>query len=67
MAKILEFFKGLLSGWGLDKWAHIGIGGLTCALITIAMILQAYQMPHWGMLLIALGGVQPTETVSPIK
>ena len=39
MAKILEFFKGLFSGWGLDKWAHLGIGGLARALITIAMIL----------------------------
>lgn len=26
MKKILEFFKGLFSGWGIDKWAHLGIG-----------------------------------------
>lgn len=56
MKKMLEYFKGLFSGWGLDKWAHLGIGGLACALITIAMILQANQTPHWGMLFIPLGG-----------
>lgn len=56
MKKILDFFKTLFSGWGIDKWAHLGIGGLACALITIAMILQANQMPHWGMLFIPLGG-----------
>ena len=56
MKRILNFFKGLFSGWGTDKWAHLGIGGLACALITIAMILQAHQIPHWGMLLFPLGG-----------
>lgn len=53
---MLEYFKGLFSGWGLDKWAHLGIGGLACALITIITILQAHQMPHWGILLVPLAG-----------
>ena len=56
MNKILEFFKGLFSGWGLDKWAHLGIGGLACALITIAFILVEYQVSYWRMLLFPLGG-----------
>lgn len=56
MKKLFYYLKTLFSGWGTDKWAHLGIGGLACALITIAMILQAHQMPHWGMLLFPLGG-----------
>ena len=56
MKKLFYYLKTLFSGWGPDKWAHLGIGGLACALITIAMILQAHQMPHWAMLLIPLGG-----------
>ena len=67
MKKLFYYLKTLFSGWGTDKWAHLGIGGLACALITIAMILQAHQIPHWGMLLFPLGGVQLTEAVSPIK
>ena len=54
MNKILEFFKGLFSDWGLDKWAHLGIGGLACALITIAMILAEHQVSPWRMLLFPL-------------
>ena len=56
MKKVFYYLKTLFSGWGTDKWAHLGIGGLACALITIAMILQAHQMPHWAMLLFPLGG-----------
>ena len=56
MKRILEFFKGLFSDWGLDKWAHLGIGGLACALITIAMILAEHQVSPWRMLLFPLGG-----------
>ena len=56
MAKILEFFKGLFSGWGLDKWAYLGIGGLACAMIAIAMILAEHQVSPWRMLLFPLGG-----------
>ena len=56
MIKILEFFKGLFSDWGIDKWAHLGIGGLACALITIAMMLAEHQVSPWRMLLFPLGG-----------
>ena len=41
---------------GTDKWAHLGIGGLACALITIALILAEHQVSPWRMLLFPLGG-----------
>lgn len=56
MKRILEFFKGLFSDWGMGKWAHLGIGGLACAMITIAMILAEHQVSPWRMLLFPLGG-----------
>lgn len=31
MKKIINYFKS----WGMDKWAHFGIGGLICALSTL--------------------------------
>ena len=56
MTKILKFFKGLFSEWGIDKWAHLGIGGLACTLITIALMLAEHQVSPWRMLLFPLGG-----------
>ena len=56
MKRILEFFKGLFSDWGMGKWAHLGIGGLACALITIALILAEHQVSPWRMLLFPLEG-----------
>lgn len=34
MKKIINYFKS----WGMDKWAHFGIGGLICALATLIFI-----------------------------
>ena len=34
MKKIINYFKS----WGMDKWAHFGIGGLICALSTLIFI-----------------------------
>ena len=56
MKRILNFFKSLFSDWGMDKWAHLGIGGLACAMITIALILAEHQVSPWRMLLFPLGG-----------
>ena len=56
MKKLFYYLKTLFSGWGTDKWAHLGIGGLACALITIAMILAEHQVSPWRMLLFPLGG-----------
>lgn len=56
MKKLFCYLKPLFSGWGTDKWAHLGIGGLACALITIAMILAEHQVSPWRMLLFPLGG-----------
>lgn len=56
MKKLFYYLKTLFSVWGTDKWAHLGIGGLACALITIAMILAEHQVSPWRMLLFPLGG-----------
>ena len=67
MKKILGFFKYLFSGWGLDKWAHLGIGGFACAMIAIAMILAEHQVSPWRMLLFPLGGAVCVVIVSFCK
>lgn len=40
----------LIEKIGLDKLAHLGIGGLTCACITLVMILQDAEMFRSGNL-----------------
>lgn len=53
--------KGLVEKIGIDKLAHLGIGGLVCACVTFVIILQdavtgwaALGTPIPGTLLVAL-------------
>lgn len=52
MNKIINYFKS----WGMDKLAHLGIGGLICALISIALILVETNISPWRISLVPLGG-----------
>lgn len=42
--------KGLVEKIGIDKLAHLGVGGLLCACITLVMILQDAEMIRTGSL-----------------
>ena len=42
--------KELIEKIGLDKLAHLGIGGLACACITLVMIIQDAEMIWTGNL-----------------
>lgn len=42
--------KELIEKNGLDKLAHLGVGGLLCACITLVMILQDAEMIRTGNL-----------------
>lgn len=64
MNKIINFFKSI----GTDKWAHFGIGGLICALVTIALIFSLSPITaSWIMLLSTVPGIVLVGIVSLIK
>lgn len=64
MNKIINFFKSI----GTDKWAHFGIGGLICALVTIALIFSLSPITaSWIMLLSTVPGIVLVGIVSIIK
>ena len=64
MNKIINFFKSI----GIDKWAHFGIGGLICALVTIALIFSLSPITaSWIMLLSTVPGIVLVGIVSLIK
>lgn len=64
MNKIINFFKSI----GTDKWAHFGIGGLICALVTIALIFSLSPITaSWIMLLSTVPGIVLVGIVSVIK
>ena len=50
MKKIINYFKS----WGMDKWAHFGVGGLVCALSTLIFIFALNPIPVSWMLLLAV-------------
>lgn len=64
MNKIINFFKSI----GTDKWAHFGVGGLICALVTIALIFSLSPITaSWIMLLSTVPGIVLVGIVSLIK
>ena len=64
MNKIINFFKSI----GTDKWAHFGIGGLICALVTIALVFSLSPITaSWIMLLSTVPGIVLVGIVSLIK
>ena len=64
MNKIINFFKSI----GTDKWAHFGIGGLICALVTIALVFSLSPITaSWIMLLSTVPGIVFVGIVSLIK
>lgn len=58
----------LISKFGLDKWAHFGIGGLITAIITIFIILLDIEnISWWKVVLYSLIGTSFTVIISIIK
>lgn len=51
---------------GLDKWAHLGIGGLLCALLSCVLILQEGVM-EWRSLLYCAPGLLGVFVISVFK
>ena len=67
MKKIITFLKSLFSDWGLDKWAHLCIGGLACALLTLAFTIAEFGHASWRMLLGFFVGLVPVLIFSVFK
>lgn len=64
MKKIINYFKS----WGMDKWAHFGIGGLICALSTLIFIFTLNPIyVSWGMLFAFIPGTVLVGILSVIK
>lgn len=64
MKKIINYFKS----WGMDKWAHFGIGGLICALSTLIFIFTLNPIyVSWGMLFASIPGTVLVGILSVIK
>ena len=64
MKKIINYFKS----WGMDKWAHFGIGGLICALSTLIFILTLSPIyVSWGLLFAFIPGTVLVGILSVIK
>ena len=64
MKKLIDYFKSI----GTDKWAHFGIGGLICALITIVVIFSITPITaSWILLLSTIPGIVFVSMISLIK
>lgn len=64
MKKIINYFKS----WGMDKWAHFGIGGLICALSTIIFLFTLNPISvSWGLLFAFIPGTVLVGILSVIK
>ena len=64
MKKIINYFKS----WGMDKWAHFGIGGLICALSTLIFIFTLNPIyVSWGLLFAFIPGTVLVGILSVIK
>lgn len=64
MKKIINYFKS----WGMDKWAHFGIGGLICALVTIIVVFSLAPIEaSWILLLSPIPGVVLVGMISVAK
>lgn len=50
----------------MDKWAHLGIGGLASALITMPFIIQEFE-PSWRLALYPVAGLVPLLIFSVFK
>ena len=64
MKKIINYFKS----WGMDKWAHFGVGGLICAVVTLVFLctLNPIQI-SWGMIFAPFPGLVLVGILSTIK
>ena len=64
MKKIINYFKS----WGMDKWAHFGIGGLICAVSTLLFIFTLNPIyVSWGLLFAFIPGTVLVGILSVIK
>ena len=64
MKKLINFFKSI----GMDKWAHFGIGGLICALVTIIFIFNIAPIrASWMLLLSSVPGIVLVGMISLVK
>ena len=64
MKKLINYFKS----WGTDKWAHFGIGGLICALITIIFLFTLNPIiVSWKIPVAILPGLILVGILSVIK
>ena len=64
MKKIINYFKS----WGVDKWAHFGIGGLICALVTIIVVFSLVPIEaSWILLLSPIPGIILVGMISVAK
>ena len=64
MKKLIDYLKSI----GTDKWAHVGIGGLICALITIVVIFSITPIAaSWILLLSTIPGIVFVSMISLIK
>lgn len=61
-----NLFKRIFPEWGMDKWAHLGIGGLASALITIPFVIQEFD-PSWRLALYPIAGLVPLLIFSVFK
>ena len=60
----MNFFKSI----GTDKWAHFGIGGLICALVTIIVVFSLAPIEaSWILLLSPIPGVILVGMISLAK
>lgn len=62
-----NLFKRIFPEWGMDKWAHLGIGGLACALLTLAFTIAEFGNASWRMLLGFVVGLVPVLIFSVFK
>lgn len=64
MKKIIDYFKS----WEMDKWAHFGVGGLICAVVTLVFLctLNPIQI-SWGMIFAPFPGLVLVGILSTIK
>lgn len=67
MKRFLQFFRSLFSECGIDKYAHLGIGGLICAMFTIAFIICEFEMVTWMMALYFIPGLLVVVMISIFK
>ena len=64
MKKIINYFKS----WGMDKWAHFGIGGLICAWCPGIGLVTVRAIPGgWGWLFAFIPGLVLVGILSVIK